>query len=91
MMDPVVHFEMPYDYRERMAKYYESVFGRQRQKLGEEMGNYTLVTTTKTGERGPKKPARLRVVFTRKNPIGLRNIFLLLSHWMLSKNPSRKS
>lgn len=44
-MDPVVHFEMPYVDRDRAAKFYESVFGWKTQKLGEEMGNYLLVTT----------------------------------------------
>jgi uncharacterized protein len=44
-MDPVVHFEMPYENRDRVAKFYESVFGWKTQKLGEEMGNYLVVTT----------------------------------------------
>jgi predicted enzyme related to lactoylglutathione lyase len=44
-MDPVVHFEMPYQNRERIAEFYESVFGWQTQMLGEEMGNYVLATT----------------------------------------------
>lgn len=44
-MDPVVHFEMPYESQERIAKFYESAFGWQTQMLGEEMGNYVLVTT----------------------------------------------
>ncbi len=47
-MNPVVHFEMPYDDRERMAKFYQNVFGWQTQMLGEEMGNYVLATTTET-------------------------------------------
>jgi uncharacterized protein len=59
MMNPVVHFEMPYDNRVRMAKFYESVFGWQTQMLGEEMGNYVLATTTETGESGPKKPGAI--------------------------------
>ena len=37
-MDPVVHFEMPFEDRERMAKFYRSAFGWQTQMLGEEMG-----------------------------------------------------
>lgn len=44
-MDPVVHFEFPYDDRERIAKFYRSVFGWQLQMLGEEMGHYVVVTT----------------------------------------------
>ena len=49
-MNPVVHFEMPYDSRERMAKFYQSAFGWQTQMLGEDMGNYVLATTTKTSD-----------------------------------------
>ena len=52
-MKPVVHFEMPYDDRTRMAKFYESAFDWQMQMLGEDMGNYVLATTTETDERGP--------------------------------------
>jgi hypothetical protein len=49
-MNPVVHFEMPYANRERMATFYESAFGWQTQMLGQEMGNYVLATTTETDE-----------------------------------------
>ena len=58
-MNPVVHFEMPYDDRERMAKFYESAFGWQTQMLGEDMGNYVLATTTETDEKGPKRPGAI--------------------------------
>lgn len=43
-MNSVVHFEMPYDDRQRMAKFYGSAFGWQTQMLGEEMGNYVLAS-----------------------------------------------
>ncbi len=33
-MYSVVHFEMPYDDRERMAKFYQNVFGWQTQMFG---------------------------------------------------------
>ena len=58
-MDPVVHFEMPYDDRERMARFYQSAFGWQSQMLGSEMGNYVVATTTETSESGPKKPGAI--------------------------------
>jgi predicted enzyme related to lactoylglutathione lyase len=45
-MNPVVHFEMPYNDRERISRFYESVFGWVLQKLGEDMGDYVLATTT---------------------------------------------
>jgi predicted enzyme related to lactoylglutathione lyase len=52
-MNPVVHFEMPYDNRERMAKFYGSAFGWRTQMLGEDMGNYVLATTTETDATAP--------------------------------------
>lgn len=58
-MDPVVHFEMPYDDRARMAKFYQSAFGWQMQMLGDDMGHYVVATTTETGESGPKRPGAI--------------------------------
>jgi hypothetical protein len=42
-----VHFEFPYDDRERIAKFYRTVFGWELKMLGEEMGNYVVATTAK--------------------------------------------
>lgn len=67
-MNPVVHFEMPYDNRVRVAKFYESAFGWQMQMLGEDMSNYVLATTTETGEGGPIKPGAINGGFYPKNP-----------------------
>jgi len=53
-MDPVVHFEMPYDNRDRIAKFYSTVFGWELKMYGEEMGNYVVATTAKPG--GPSRP-----------------------------------
>lgn len=55
-MDPVVHFELPYDNRERIARFYQSVFGWQLEMLGEEMGHYVLATTA-TADAKPGEPA----------------------------------
>lgn len=44
-MNPVVHFEMPYEDKDRVAKFYEEVFGWKMTKLGEEMMNYVLAET----------------------------------------------
>ena len=53
---PVVHFEMPALDRKRMANFYSEAFGWQTQLMGEEMGNYVVVTTTENDESGrPKK------------------------------------
>jgi uncharacterized protein len=67
-MNPVVHFEMPYDDRERMAKFYGSAFGWQTQMLGEEMGNYVLATTTESDEKRPKTPGTINGGFFPKKP-----------------------
>ncbi len=67
-MNPVVHFEMPYEDRVWLVKFYESVFGWQMQTLGEEMGNYVLATTTETGESGPQRPGAINGGFFPKKP-----------------------
>jgi predicted enzyme related to lactoylglutathione lyase len=68
VMNGVVHFEMPFDDRDRMAKFYESAFGWHTQKLGEDMGNYVLATTTETDEHGPKRPGAINGGFFPKKP-----------------------
>ena len=67
-MNPVIHFEMPYDDQTRMAKFYEQAFGWQIQALGEEMGNYVLATTTETGGAGPERPGAINGGFFPKEP-----------------------
>ncbi|HEX2458812.1 MAG TPA: VOC family protein, partial [Vicinamibacterales bacterium] len=67
-MNPVVHFEMPYDDRERMAKFYQEAFGWQTQMLGEDMGNYVLATTTETDGSRPKEPGAINGGFFPKRP-----------------------
>ncbi len=66
-MNPVVHFEMPYDNRVRMAKFYESTFGWRIKMLEEDMGYYVLATTTETDERGPKRPGAINGGFYPKS------------------------
>lgn len=65
-MNPVVHFEMPYEQRERMAKFYSQAFGWQAELLGPDMGNYVVVTTTETAASGPKKPGAINGGFFEK-------------------------
>ena len=67
-MNPVVHFEMPYDNRERLAKFYESAFGWQMQMLGDDMGSYVIATTTETDQAGPKRPGAINGGFYAKKP-----------------------
>jgi uncharacterized protein len=56
MMNPVVHFEMPYHDRDRAARFYADAFGWKINKLGPEMGNYAVVTTAETDAK-PGAPA----------------------------------
>ncbi|MGE5342748.1 MAG: VOC family protein [Candidatus Omnitrophota bacterium] len=65
-MNPVVHFEMPYENRERMAKFYESAFNWEMQMLGEDMGNYVIAMTTESDKDGPKKPGAINGGFFPK-------------------------
>jgi predicted enzyme related to lactoylglutathione lyase len=59
-MNPVVHFEMPAEDRDRMAKFYTEVFGWKTQLFGPEMGNYVTVATTETDENGrPTMPGAI--------------------------------
>jgi predicted enzyme related to lactoylglutathione lyase len=66
-MNPVVHFEMPAENRKRMAEFYTNVFGWKIQQLGPEMGEYMLVTTSDTDEKGfPLKPGMIGGGFYQK-------------------------
>jgi uncharacterized protein len=67
-MDPVVHFEMPFDDRARMSRFYEAAFGWATQALGAEMGDYVLATTTETGQSGPKNPGAINGGFFPRKP-----------------------
>jgi predicted enzyme related to lactoylglutathione lyase len=67
-MNPVVHFEMPYDDRERMARFYGSAFGWRTEMLGEDMGEYVVATTTATGaDRRPREPGAINGGFYAKS------------------------
>ena len=68
-MDPVVHFEMPYEDQKRVAAFYTAAFGWNMQGTSEEMGNYVLATTTDTGPQGrPKAPGAINGGFFPKKP-----------------------
>jgi uncharacterized protein len=65
-MDSVVHFEMPYDDRDRMAKFYQQAFGWQSQMLGPDMGNYVVMMTTESTPTGPIKPGAINGGFYQR-------------------------
>ncbi len=54
-MNPVVHFEIPYENAERAAAFYRAAFGWQTQQFGADMGNYVVVTTA-TKDAKPDAP-----------------------------------
>ena len=66
-MNPVVHFEMPAEDRERVSRFYSNVFGWQMQTMGPEMGNYVLASTTESDDTGPKRPGAINGGFFDKN------------------------
>ncbi len=53
--NPVVHFEIPAENKERMKDFYARAFGWTYNQLGNEYGNYTVVMTNESNEKGPKK------------------------------------
>jgi len=68
-MNPVVHFEMASEDAQRMADFYSNAFGWQMHMLGEDMGNYTLVTTGETDKNGmPKNLGTINGGFYPKKP-----------------------
>jgi uncharacterized protein len=67
-MNPVVHFEMPYENSSRVAKFYAQAFGWQTQAMGAELGDYVLATTTETGAAGPLQPGTINGGFFAKKP-----------------------
>ena len=68
-MDPVVHFEMPFDDKARLTRFYEQAFGWQMQPMGADMGDYVLATTTPNGSNGrPSEPGAINGGFFPKKP-----------------------
>ena len=67
-MNPVVHFEMPYEDRARVSSFYAKAFGWQTQAMGEEMGNYVLATTTPVKDGRPIEAGAINGGFFEKKP-----------------------
>jgi uncharacterized protein len=47
-INPVVHFEMPYENSKRVVKFYNSVFDWGMKDAGKDMGNYVVAQTSET-------------------------------------------
>ena len=67
MMNPVVHFEMPYRDRDRAARFYAEAFGWKMEKLGPEMGNYVVAETAETENGRPVTPGAINGGFFPRN------------------------
>lgn len=68
-MNPVVHFEMPYDDGARIARFYEQAFGWKTQTLGQEMGHYVTAATAESGPDGrPLQPGSINGGFYPRKP-----------------------
>ena len=71
--NPVVHFEMGYEDKQRMVDFYTKVFGWQTQMMGPEMGNYVVAHTTETDEKTGRltQPGTINGGFYKKteNPL----------------------
>ena len=68
-INPVTHFEIPYEDKQRMAEFYEKTFGWKARMLGEDMENYVLVTAAEANEKGfPKELGRINGGFYEKSP-----------------------
>ncbi len=67
-MNPVVHFEMPLEDKERVSKFYSKVFGWEIKVMGEEYGGYVLAMTTPSDDNGPLKPGAINGGFFQKDP-----------------------
>lgn len=67
-MDPVVHFELPYEDKKRIAGFYEVAFGWKTEAFGGEMGDYVLATTAASGAGGAPRPGAIDGGFFAKKP-----------------------
>ena len=68
-MNPVVHFEMPFEDRARMVDFYSKTFGWKAQLFGPEMGDYAVVQTSETDDKGMlKENGRINGGLFKKSP-----------------------
>jgi len=68
-MNPVVHFEMPYENRERLVKFFTEAFGWQMQKLGKDTVITSLQPPQKVMEnRMVKRKGAINEGFVPKKP-----------------------
>jgi uncharacterized protein len=94
-IDPVVHFEMPYQDKKRMSEFYTQCFGWKEKVLGPEMGDYVLVNTTETDAKGfPKDAGKINGGFWPKDkskPAQYPNIVIAVENIQESMRKVRES
>lgn len=64
---PVVHFEMPYEDQQRVAKFYEQAFGWKMNRMGSDMQNYVTAETTEVENGRPKVAGEINGGFFPKS------------------------
>jgi len=88
-MNPVVHFEMPYKNKKRLAKFYTDTFGWKMNYLEKNMMGYIHATTSpKDKNNRPKTPGTINGGFFPKTPdwsypsvvIAVKNISLAMKN-----------
>jgi len=67
-MNPVVHFELPYEDRERICAFYEAAFGWQLQKMGDDMGRYVVATTAQADAKAGAPAGAINGGFFERKP-----------------------
>jgi len=70
--NPVVHFEMGYNDKQRMVDFYTKAFGWEAKMMGPSMGDYVVAQTAETDEKGMvKTPGTINGGFYQKieNPL----------------------
>ncbi len=66
-MDSVIHFEIPAKDMKKAQKFYKTVFGWKMTDASSPQMKYTMVETTATGKRGPKKPGAINGGMTERS------------------------
>lgn len=66
---PVIHFEMPYEDKDRVAEFYSRVFGWKTEKLDAQMNDYVVAQTTESDHLNrAKHPGTINGGFFPKKP-----------------------
>lgn len=67
-INPVVHFELPYDDDSRITNFYTKVFGWNTNAMWEDMDKYILVSTSENDEKWfPKEVGKINGGLFRRN------------------------